>query len=454
VKTKKVAVIGAGITGLSAAYYLRKRGFDVSIFDKNDRPGGVIQTTHEGDFLCEMGPSTGTLSNPEAAELIEEMKDVCEIDIADDAAKYRWILKKGKWHAIPDSLLGGIKTPLFTWSDKIRLLGEPFRKPGKDPNETLGNMVRRRMGESFLRYAVDPFILGIYSGDPDKLVTKYAMPKLYRLEQDYGSFIGGAAKKIKEPRTERDKKATKQIFSIKGGLSKLINALYIKTGTECFNFNVKDLRICLSGSQYKVCSEDKEPELFDEVISTVGGYALRDIFPFLSSEKLSVIEKMQYSKVILVSVGFKKWTGVNLKAFGGLIPFIENRRVLGGLFLSSFLKDRAPKDGALIATYLGGIRHPEMTDMSDEDIRDIVEKELTSLFGIKNWNPDMLVINRQNHAIPQYGIESQEKIEAINMLEMQWPGLTLAGNIQGGIGMADRIKQGRMVADKLAIEKL
>jgi protoporphyrinogen/coproporphyrinogen III oxidase len=119
-----------------------------------------------------------------------------------------------KWEPLPSGIIKGITTPLFTFPDKLRLLGEPFRKKGENPNETLADLVLRRMGKSFLDYAIDPFILGIYSGDPAKLVTKFAFPKLYRLEQDYGSFIKGALKKAKEPKTEREKKATKEIFSV------------------------------------------------------------------------------------------------------------------------------------------------------------------------------------------------------------------------------------------------
>ena len=445
---KKVAVIGAGLTGLTTAYYLKKKGVDVTVYEKADRAGGVIQTVSRNGFIFENGPSTGVLGWPEALELIEDLDGLCKLEVADEDAKYRWIWKGDRWHALPSGLIGGVKTPLFTFADKLRLIGEPFRKPGTNPNETLANLVRRRMGESFLKYAVDPFVLGIYSGDPDKLVPKYALPKLYNLEQKYGSFVGGSIKKAKEPKTARDKKATREVFSLEGGLSSLTHALTQKIGQERIHLNAENIQVSQSDSGYALKYTGSEATNFDEVISTVGAYALKSIFDFLPADKLKDVERLEYAKVAQISVGFKKWEGIGLKAFGGLVPFCEDRKVLGALFLSSFLKDRAPKGGALISTFVGGVRKPEMVDLSDDEIKDVVSVELKSMFGLTKWEPDLFVINRYQHAIPQYGIESEEKLNAISEMEKAFPGLVLAGNIRDGIGMADRIKQGRLIADR------
>ena len=444
-----IAVIGAGLTGLTTAYYLKKRGIPVTLFEKSDRPGGVILSVKQDEFIYENGPSTGVLGSAEAVELFEELSDLCTLEVADETAKYRWIWKKNQWHSLPSGLMGGIKTPLFTFSDKLRLLGEPFRKPGTNPNETLACMVRRRMGESFLKYAVDPFVLGIYSGDPEQLVPKYALPKLYNLEQKYGSFIGGSIKKAKEPKTEREKKVTREVFSVEGGLSNLITALATKIGNEHIHLNIKDLKVSRAESGYHIQYSGSELQHFDQVISTTGAYALKDIFDFLPVKTLTKIERLNYARVIQVSLGFKKWEGLELKAFGGLIPFCENRQILGALFLSSFLKGRAPEGGALISTFLGGMRKPEMIDLADNEIENLVSGEIKSLFQLTKWSPDLFVINRYQHAIPQYGLESEEKLAAIIAMEKDFPGLILAGNIRDGIGMADRIKQGREVVEKV-----
>ena len=447
----KVAIVGAGLTGLTAAFYLQKAGVDIHVFEKTDRAGGTIKTNTENGFIFESGPNTGVLGQPEVMELIEDLAGDCKLEIADAAAKSRWIWKTGKWEQLPSGLIGGIKTPLFTFFDKLRLLGEPFRKQGTNPNETLNDLVLRRMGKSFLDYAVDPFILGIYSGNPAKLVPKYALPKLYRLEHDYGSFIGGSLKKALQPKTNRDKKATREIFSVKDGLQNLINALVKNIGEEKISLNCKALFFEKTEVGFKANNCNKT---FLHVISTVGAYELPQLFPFIATEKADLINRLEYAKVVQVTLGFKTWEGIKLKAFGGLVPSKENRDILGVLFLSSFLKNRAPKGGALLSVFLGGVRKPEMIELSDNQISDIVKKEITEMMKLEKFNPDLLKISRHQHAIPQYGIESEQKIKVIEELEKTYPELILAGNIRDGIGMADRIKQGNVMATQIIETKI
>lgn len=449
---QNIAVIGAGLSGLTTAFYLKKHGFRVQIFEKNDRPGGVIKTYNENGFTFESGPNTGSMSRPEAAELFEDLNNDCTLEIADENAKARWIWMGEKWHTIPAGLIGGITTPLFSFSDKLRLLGEPFRKKGRNPEETIADLVRRRMGKTFLRNAVDPFISGVYSGDPEKLVTKYAIPKLWALEQKYGSFLRGGLKKAKEPKSNFEKKATKDVFSARGGMENLVKALVKNIGEENIHLNCKNLSINKNDKEnFKISGEEKA---FSHVISTVGAYQLKHLFPFLPAEKVKQIDAMKYARVLSVAVGFKQWKGIPVRSFGGLVPSEEKRNVLGILFMSSFLKDRAPKGGALLTVFLGGVRKPHLIDLSDDEILCMVEKEVKSMMKLDEFNPDVLKIFRYQHAIPQYSFESKLKLEAISLLEKQFPGLILAGNIRDGIGMADRIKQGRNIADKLASELL
>ncbi|MGQ8336904.1 protoporphyrinogen oxidase [Sunxiuqinia sp. A32] len=446
----KVGIIGAGLTGLTTAYYLKKKGIDVQLFEKADRAGGVIESVQKDGFLYEKGPNSGVLGQPEVMALVEDLGDAVKLEIADASAKFRWVWKGDRWHALPSGLIGGVTTPLFKFSDKLRLLGEPFRKAGNNPNETLADLVLRRMGRSFLNYAVDPFVLGIYSGDPNQLIPRFALPKLYNLEQKYGSFIGGSIKKAKEPKSDRDKKATREIFAFQGGLGSLIGALINGIGKEHIQLNAKDIKVEKSSyGKYLVSYTNGKSQEFDKLVFTAGAYQLKEIFPFIAEELAEKVQAMQFAKVIHISLGFKKWEGIDLKAFGGLVPFIEKRDVLGVLFMSSIFKGRAPEGGALLSTFLGGIRRPEMVDISDDEVKKVVEREMKSMMGLTKWDPDLLVINRYQHAIPQYGIESEGKLKAIQEIEAQFPGLIIAGNVRDGIGMADRIKQGKTLADSI-----
>ncbi|MCF6171480.1 MAG: protoporphyrinogen oxidase [Bacteroidales bacterium] len=448
-----VLIIGAGLTGLSCAHYLAQKNRDFLVVDKKAEAGGVIGTAHENDFTYETGPNTGVISHPEVADLFDDLKDLMTLELADEKAEKRYVLKNGKWVALPAGLVGGITTPLFTWKDKFRLLGEPFRARGTNPDESLADLVKRRMGESFLNYAVDPFILGIYAGDPAQLVPKYALPKLYNLEQEYGSFIGGAIKKKRKEKDPETKKASGKIFSVKGGLSNFVRALQKSAGPVKCLPGVQNIRIEKNQNGYLLKGINAEGSPLEiqagKVVSTVGAYALRDLFPFITKENLAQIEKLHYTRVVEVAIGFKNWKGRPLDAFGALIPHREKRDILGIMFMSSLFQDRAPKNGALMTVFVGGVRRQELCELDDEAIKKLVERELKDLLELEAFDPDLLKIMRHAKAIPQYRADSQARYASIELLEKSFPGLILAGNIRDGIGMADRIKQGKMIANQI-----
>lgn len=447
--SNKTVIIGAGLTGLVTAYHLKKRGIPFTIIERNDRVGGVINTKRQKGFVFEKGPNSGVVSNIEVVELLEELKHSVDVEYADKISKARWICKGGRWRALPSGLLSAVATPLFSFKDKFRILGEPFRKAGTDPEENLAAMVRRRMGESFLKYAVDPFILGIYAGDPEYLVPKYALPKLYNLEQKYGSFIGGAIKKKRDKSVVNDKRINREIFSVRGGLSNLINALYNEVGAENVMLSCSSLKISKHDNGYNISysSGDNKFDLCaDNVISTIGGNSLPGIFSFLSKSDIKPITNLMYAPVSEVVVGFENWQGKPLQAFGGLIPHHENRKILGVLFLSSQFKNRAPEGGALMSLFVGGMRNQKMAMLPDSEIHNIVEEELKHLFGLKEFKPRIFKVYRHPYAIPQYGVQSAERLAKIDEIENTHKGLYLAGNIRNGIGMADRIKQAKDLA--------
>lgn len=447
-----VVIIGAGLTGLTMGLYLKKAGINFLIVDKSAKTGGVIQTIREKGFVYETGPNTGVVSYPEMAELFEDLAEKCELELADPSAKRRLIWKNNQWHALPSGLMSAIGTPLFTWYDKFRILGEPFRKKGSDPNEKLADLVKRRMGQSYLDYAVDPFISGIYAGDPTKLVTKYAMPKLYNLEQDYGSFIKGAMKKAKLPKTDRDKKATKEVFSAKGGLGNMIKALTNAIGEEYFLLSAETVgKPTGNGFQLQITTPEQNIQFETKhLVTTCGGYAFDELLPFLNEEEIAPFNDLKYAAVTQVLLGFENWKGMSLNAFGGLIPGKENKNILGALFTSSFFEGRAPQGGALLSVFMGGTKRPDIAKMDNSEIESLINKELPRMMSNRSFSPDMIRIHRYPKAIPQYTESSGYRFEMIEKLQQKYPGLILAGNIRDGIGMADRVKQGRSIAEELA----
>lgn len=446
---RDIVVIGAGLTGLATAFNLRKKGRDVLVLEKQNRVGGQIHTFTEEGFTFESGPNTGVVSFPEVAELFQDLKGRCDLETARESSKRRLIWKGDKFHALPSGPVSAVTTPLFTLKDKFRILGEPWRQKGTNPNESVGALAQRRLGRSFFEYAVDPFVSGVYAGDPMKLTTRFALPKLYHLEANYGSFVRGAIAKRKEPKTDRDRLVTKKVFSARGGLQKMVDAL------------AQDADIVTEAQQIKVQPREDhtwrvtynngcEEVICRHVVTTVGAYALPELLPFIPRTLMDPISSLYYAPVIQVCVGIRDSHGLNYPAFGGLIPSKEQKQLLGILFPSECFVQRAPVGGALYSYFMGGARHADYLQKSDDEIREMVIDAFHSLLKYpKTMEPDMIRIFRHEHAIPQYGEDSGTRFEAIACVEQQYPGLILAGNMCDGIGMGNRIHQAAMVANKL-----
>ena len=453
-KNIDIAIIGAGLTGLTTAFWLTRAGKQIQIIERQNRAGGQIRTFQENGFVYESGPNTGVVSYPEVAELFAALSPDCTLVTAREESKKRWIWKGNKFHALPSGLVSAVTTPLFTLYDKFRILGEPFRAKGTNPDESVAELAARRLGKSFVDYAVDPFLSGVYAGNPHTLVTRHALPKLYNLEQDYGSFIKGTIAKAKLPKSERDKLATKKVFSAVGGLERLAEALVKAIGKEQITLSASEVKIQPQDKQWLITyrTPDGEQSLIaNKVVTTCGAYALPDLLPFIPKEDIGQISNLHYAPIIQASVGFHNTHGLQFGAFGGLVPSKEKRDVLGILFPSACFVGRSPEEGALFSFFIGGVRHADMLDWSDEQLKNMILKNIHSMLKFPaDVQPDLIHIFRHQKAIPQYEKSSEARFKMIEELQNRYPGLILAGNIKGGIGMADRIRQATGIANELA----
>ena len=435
---KDIVVIGAGITGMTCAYELHRKGKDIQILECQNRIGGQINTQKIGNFTFESGPNTGVLKHPEVAELFEQLGDACTLETARESSKRRLVWKGDKFHALPSSLATALKTPLFTWYDKFRILGEPWRKKGNDPYESVASLAERRLGKSYVQYGVDPFLSGVFAGDPYKLPVRLALPKLYNLEQEYGSFIKGSIAKAKIPKTERDRKATKKVFSAKGGFSNLVNALAnaignenITTGAQGITINPEDegwiITYQKDGVQQQIHAS--------KVVTTCGAYSLPELLPFVDAETMKDLSNLYYAPVVQVGVGMNDCGNNQWLAFGGLVPSSEKE--------NSTMRSSVPERGAAMAYFIGGARHPEMLKKTDAEFETLVNDYLCEMLKFPaGTKADEIRVFRHERAIPQYEASSDARFAAVDKLQKQYPTLRIAGNLRDGIGIGDRIKQG------------
>ncbi|NIO00780.1 MAG: protoporphyrinogen oxidase [Candidatus Latescibacteria bacterium] len=438
---KRIAVIGAGISGLSTAYWLVKSGFDVSVFERASRVGGTIITERQNGFLIDLGPNSALETSNVLRDLIRELGIEGDKVYGNAISNNRYIVKGGQLCALPMSPIKFLKSGLFSTRAKLRLLREPFIKPTNQRDLSLADFVRRRLGDEFLDYAINPFVAGVYAGDPESLSAPAAFPKLYALEQKHGSLIKGAIKGARERKKRGEvSKDRARLFSFKSGMDAFTNALAERLGDRVFlNAEVKQIREEGLFSVELDIDGKAEQRQFEAVVLSVPTDAMSSILKDLAPEEARRISEINYPPVAVVFMAFREEDiARELDGFGFLIPKVENREILGSIWSSSIFPDRAPEGFAAFTTFVGGARQPQNAELDDERLGEIVYNDLNDLVGLRG-QPIFVRIKRWPRAIPQYTMGYLEYQAMFDNLENEFHGLFFAGNFRRGIGIGDSV---------------
>lgn len=459
---KNVAIIGAGITGLSAAYYLQQAGHCAVVFEKRDRIGGAIKTSKEKGYLYEHGPNSLMVSDKRVAELIEATGLDSEKLVANKAASKRFIIHEQELHTLPSSPMTLLSSKLFSFKAKARLLKEPFitKREPESGNEAFADFVRRRLGQEVLDKAAGPFVSGIYAGDPNRLATRHAFPKVYALEQDHGSLFKGmfqTGREIKKGKGDTNRLAKREIISFKDGMERFPQALehildegtiFRETTLVNIELNKKTKRWHIN---WKCANGSVGKGSFSDVILTVPAHKLPDLpLKGAVNDAISQVQHLDYPPVTAMVLGFKRDQVKHpLDGFGMLNALTEKSKILGALFPSTLFPGRAPEGHVSINVMLGGSRTPEHAKMSDSAMKASVMDELRRLLDIEG-NPTFTKITRWEKAIPQLNLGYNTVLEQIEQCERKFPGIHFAGNYRGGISVGDCITSGQQLSDKIS----
>ncbi len=449
---KPVAIIGGGITGLTAAFRLRQRNIPVTLYEASDRVGGVIQSLQRDGYLAEFGPNTILETSPKVAALVEDLGLAGRRLYSERAANNRYLVRNGRLIKMPESPLGFIMTPLFSPAAKLRLLLEPFIRPA-DParEESVAEFVSRRLGREFLDHAIDALVGGIYAGDPQKLSVPQAFPKLHALEQKYGSLIKGQILGARErKRSAEVAKPNAKKFSFDEGLQVLPDTLAAKLADNiCLRAPVQ--KLTESAEDWVVTSAAQEAGAEHSAVvyaATAFGLSQMEI-QTRQSVRLSSLADIHYPPVASVVLGFRREDVAHpLDGFGMLIPRVEGFRILGTIFSSSLFPGRAPAGCVNLTSYLGGARAPEMAQKSPEELFEITREDLRVLLGVTG-KPTFRHHILYPRAIPQYEIGYARFKETMSAAEMNAPGLFFAGHYREGISVSDCIVSGHEVAERV-----
>lgn len=452
---KDAVIIGGGISGLATAYRLKQNGLDVLLLEKSSHIGGAIQTENLDGFLIDCGPNSTLDTSPKIREFVNEVGLHDSRVNANAKANRRYILRDGELRALPMSPPQFLVSNLFSFRAKMRLLAEPFIAAApENKEETISEFVNRRLGKEFLDYAINPFVAGVYAGDPSRLSVRSAVAKIYALEKNHGSLIKGAIKGAKERKQRAETDKTKaQLFSFKNGMAELADALggilknAVQTESEVETITKSAVSDDIYNIHYIRSGESKTIVTKSVILTTPAFVSAKLLKPFdeFTATKLNEIV---YPPVIMVFMGFVKGENCRpLDGFGFLVPKVENRKILGTIWSSTIFPNRAPNGGIALTSFVGGMRQPELADRDDEKLSQIVLNELRDILELQAM-PDVVKIRRWQRAIPQYELGHQQRIEAVEKFEAQHPGIFVAGNFRGGISVGDCIMQSESVANK------
>lgn len=451
--SKKIIVIGAGISGLTSAYLLSKKGFDVKILEKKNAVGGSIESVIENGFLFDRGPNSALETTPVIGQLIRDLELERELLYASKLANKRYILRDNKLYALPMSPPGLIKTKLFSTKAKFRLMAEPFIGRSKDGYyQSLAEFVKRRLGQEFLDYAINPFVAGVYAGRPEDLSVKSAFPKLYALEEKYGGLIIGTVRSIRERKKRAEvAKQSAKMLSFKSGMIALPKAIEKYFGSSIL-LSSEVVSVDKTVNGYSVSYQQNETvNKIDCValLSTIPSYVASGIFSKYDKQFKTHAEAIYYPPVLVYYLVYdRKNIKQDLDGFGFLIPAKENKSFLGALWSSIIFSDRTDESKAAFTLFIGGSRNPEFVKEDRTELLTKVRKEFEALMGIGS-DPVFTSERYWEKAIPQYNLGYIEHEKFFDEFEKQNPGLFISGNFRGGISVGDCIKNADLVANKI-----
>lgn len=432
-------VIGGGISGLAIAHTLSRKGRKVHLIEKSNRLGGAVQTDRKEGYLCEAGPNSMLVKSEAVWKYIHDLGLEKTLVLANEISNKRFLVKNGRMVPLPQSLMGGVTTPLYSFPEKMRLLLEPFIGRSQMEDESVTSFVTRRMGKAFLEYGISALVSGIYAGDPDALSLRHAFGKVWNLEQNYGSLIGGAIKLQRERKRQGIVAFKSRMISFRNGLQELVSALAdadglrISKGTQVHSIS-RD-----ASGKWIVAAAQGQPALAarELVLATpLDAYAELPVEDDLRTA-LSEIDIPYHPPLSTLVLGFDRDQVAHpLDGFGVLCPRMEQRFSLGAIFSSTLFPQRAPDGKVSLMCFVGGVQQPANGELPTSELVAATVQDLKPLLGLSGL-PEFVSHNFWPRAIPQYNVGHQFFLDSLAKTEEKFPGLHLRGNFRGGPGLND-----------------
>jgi len=470
VPSRRVVIIGGGLSGLSAAFYVRKyykaAGIkpEITVLEKDRALGGKIETLHREGFVIEKGPDSFLARKTEMIDLAKELELDHELVTTNPQAKKTYILQRSKLHPMPAGLVLGIpteigpfmKSGLVSFSGKVRAMMDFILPPRRSKeDESLGELIERRLGTEVLENMTEPLLAGIYAGDMRKISLQATFPQFGEVERRYGSLIRGmtTGRKPVETHTGTKKSA---FLTFRQGLQSLVHALVhelqdvdLRTGTAASAIKVQAADVSAENGRYEIELDSGEQLAADDIFITTPNFAAAKLLrPHVD---VSPLDAVNYVSVANVVVAFnKKDVATEYDGSGFLVPRKEGRNITACTWTSTKWLHTSPEDKVLLRFYVGRAGDEQNVQLPDDALAELVHKDVREVMGI-TAKPLFTEITRLMHSMPQYPVGHPANIAKLRAeLEADLPGVYVFGAGYDGIGMPDCIKHAKLTAEAAA----
>jgi len=452
-----VAVLGGGVTGLTAAWRLSAAGHSVRLFEAGPRLGGSIRTECADGWLVEAGPNSIQEDPPEIGALIRELGLGDERIEASPQARNRYIALAGGLRALPSPAapLEFITTPMFSASAKWRISRESARGPlARVQDVSVGAFMRDHFGEEVVERVVQPFVSGIYAGDPERLSARYAFPRIWEAERTVGSLIRAGGHAAKRRRAE-GLPAAPALISFRKGMQALTDAVAARLPEGCVALGA-DVRILEPGSAARwrvrwAGARGEDSAEFDSVVAALPAPALARLgIGATGAAPLAGLGAIEHPPVASVFVGYRRdQVSHPLDGFGALVPATQRRSILGVIFNSTLFGGRAPGGHVALTALAGGSLQPEVARLPPDELALRVCADLGALIGARG-RPAFIRQTLWPRAIPQYNLGHGAHRDAMAACERAHPGLLIGGSARDGISVPSCILSGAALAKRVS----
>jgi len=461
----RIAIIGGGISGLSAAFTLAEKrqagaGFEYVLFEAAPRLGGVLVTDRADGCLIEAGPDSFLTEKPWAADLCRKIGLGDQLIDSNDADRKTYIVVRNKLVVMPDGLMFMVPTkilptvlsPLFSFRTKMRMAGEWFHPPHKaTSDETVAQMVERHYGAEMVDLLADPLLSGVYGGEATGLSVRAVLPRFADMEAKHGS-LGRAMLAARKKMASPTNAAPRALFtSLKEGMQQMVDGLLDRLDRSALRVS-SPVQLLIPQDGGWTVSAGYQSDQFDAVIIAAPAHAAAALLESADENLARELAGIDYSSSVTVTLGYDESVRRSLPpGFGFLVPRSAGRRMLAATFVHNKFPHRAPDNRALVRCFLGGARDEQILDASDEQILGIVREELRQIISL-NADPLFTRVYKWRAAMAQYSVGHLDRLARIQALCQKLPGLALAGNGFSGIGVPDCVRSGTEAATKVLSE--